>query len=358
MLGSFYGLKPAAPPIFTPAPFLGSQWLRQWLVWRGFWRAMAASCALCLTGWACAQSPGATAFPTRPVKWIVPFAAGGSGDTIARLLAERMGAALGQPVLIDNRGGNGSVLGTEVAAKAAADGHTWLLSNGAAITTGPLMGQATTYRPLEDFVHVTLIGSFTNALIVRQDHPAKNLQAFLALARSQPGKWSYGSAGVGSAGFLTGEMLKQLAQVDMVHIPYKGSGPALNDLLGGQTDAMFNALISSAPHIRSGRVRALAITAAARDAEFTQVPTLSEAVPGAVGDAWFGLSVPAKTPPAVVERLHLEMDKLLKTPEVKARLTELGMVALNLGPRGFQAFLQAENKKWAPIIRAAHIKIE
>ena len=153
-------------------------------------------------------------------------------------------------------------------------------------------------------------------------------------------------------------MLKQLAQVDMVHIPYKGSGPALNDLLSGQTDAMFNALITSAPHIRSGRVRALAITAAARDAEFTQVPTLSEAVPGAVGDAWCGMSVPAKTPPAVVERLHLEMDKLLKSPEVKARLTELGMVALNLGPRGFQAFLQAENKKWAPIIRTAHIKIE
>ena len=358
MLGLFYGLKPAAPPIFTPAPFLGSDWLRQQLAWRGFWLAMVASCAFVLAGGSWAQSPSATAYPSRAVKWIVPFAAGGSGDTIARLLAERMGAALGQPVLIDNRGGNGSVLGTEVAAKAAADGHTWVLSNGAAITTGPLMGQATTYRPLEDFVHVTLIGSFTNALIVRQDHPAKNLQEFLALARSQPGKWSYGSAGVGSAGFLTGEMLKQLAQVDMVHIPYKGSGPALNDLLSGQTDAMFNALITSAPHIRSGRVRALAITGAARDAEFTQVPTLSEAVPGAVGDAWFGLSVPAKTPPAVVERLQLEMDKLLKSPDVKARLTELGMLTQNLGPRGFQAFLQAENKKWAPIIRSAQIKIE
>ncbi len=358
MLDSFYGLKPATPPIFTPAPTWLGLGMRQGLVGRWLWRAILVSCALGLAGRALAQSPGATAYPSRAVKWIVPFAAGGSGDTIARLLAERMGAALGQPVLIDNRGGNGSVLGTEIAAKATADGHTWVLSNGAAITTGPLMGQATTYRPLEDFVHVTLIGSFTNALIVRQDHPAKNIQEFLALARSQPGKWSYGSAGVGSAGFLTGEMLKQLAQVDMVHIPYKGSGPALNDLLGGQTDAMFNALISSAPHIRSGRVRALAITAATRDAEFTQVPTLSEAVPGAVGDAWFGLSVPAKTPPAVVERLHLEMDKLLKTPEVKARLTELGMVALNLGPRGFQAFLQAENKKWAPIIRAAHIKIE
>ena len=356
MLGLFYGLKPPAPPIFTTAPFLVSQRLRQRLFWHGFWSAILAGCAFSWAGGAWAQSP--TAYPSRAVKWIVPFAAGGSGDTIARLLAERMTHALGQPVLIDNRGGNGSVLGTEIAAKAAADGHTWVLSNGAAITTGPLMGQATSYKPLEDFVHITLIGSFTNALIVRQDHPAKNLQDFLALARSQPGKLSYGSAGVGSAGFLTGEMLKQLAQVDMVHIPYKGSGPALNDLLSGQTDAMFNALITSAPHIRSGRVRALAITAAARDAEFTQVPTLSEAVPGAVGDAWFGLSVPAKTPPAVVERLQLEMDKLLKSPDVKARLTELGMLTQNLGPRGFQAFLQAENKKWGPIIRSAHIKIE
>ena len=346
--------------MFTTAPFLGGQRPQPRLAWPSLWRAIAASCVFGLAGWASAQSPGPNpgAYPSRAVKWIVPFAAGGSGDTIARLLAERMTHALGQPVLIDNRGGNGSVLGTEIAAKAAADGHTWVLSNGAAITTGPLMGQATSYKPLEDFVHITLIGSFTNALIVRQDHPAKNLQDFLALARSQPGKLSYGSAGVGSAGFLTGEMLKQLAQVDMVHIPYKGSGPALNDLLGGQTDAMFNALITSAPHIRGGRVRALAITAAARDAEFSQVPTLSEAVPGAVGDAWFGLSVPAKTSPAVVERLQLEMDKLLKSPDVKARLTELGMLTQNLGPRGFQAFLQAENKKWAPIIRSAHIKID
>ena len=360
MFALFYGWKPTTRPMLTTAPILGGQGLQSRLDWPSFWRAVAASCIFGLGGWAWAQSPAPSPgpYPSRAIKWIVPFAAGGSGDTIARLLAERMGHALGQPVLIDNRGGNGSVLGTEIAAKAAADGHTWVLSNGAAITTGPLMGQATSYKPLEDFVHITLIGSFTNALIVRQDHPAKNLQDFLALARSQPGKLSYGSAGVGSAGFLTGEMLKQLAQVDMVHIPYKGSGPALNDLLSGQTDAMFNALITSAPHIRGGRVRALAITAAARDAEFSQVPTLSEAVPGAVGDAWFGLSVPAKTPPAVVERLQLEMDKLLKSPDVKARLTELGMLTQNLGPRGFQAFLQAENKKWAPIIRSAHIKID
>ena len=189
--------------MFTTASILGGQGLQSRLDWPSFWRAVAASCVFGLGGWAWAQSPAPSpgAYPSRAVKWIVPFAAGGSGDTIARLLAERMGHALGQPVLIDNRGGNGSVLGTEIAAKAAADGHTWVLSNGAAITTGPLMGQATSYKPLEDFVHITLIGSFTNALIVRQDHPAKNLQDFLALARSQPGKLSYGSAGVGSAGF-------------------------------------------------------------------------------------------------------------------------------------------------------------
>ncbi len=216
---------------------------------------LAALTALALGGLslpAQAQAP----YPNKPIKWIVPFAPGGSGDLIARLLAERMSQALGQAVIIDNRGGNGSVLGTDLAARAPADGYTWVLSNGAAITTGPLMGQNIGYQPLEDFVHVQLIGSFANALIVRHDHPAKTVQDLLALAREKPGKLSYGSAGVGSAGNLTGELLKQLAKIQMVHVPYKGSGPALNDLLGGQIDLMFNALIASAPHIRAGRVRA------------------------------------------------------------------------------------------------------
>lgn len=303
---------------------------------------------------ALAQAP----YPNRPIKWIVPFAPGGSGDLIARVLAERMSQALGQPVLIDNRGGNGSVLGTEVASKAAPDGYTWVLSNGAAITTGPLMGQNISYKPLEDFVHIQLLGSFSNALIVRHDHPAKSVQDLLALAREQPGKLSYGSAGVGSAGNLTGELLKQLAKVQMVHVPYKGSGPALNDLLGGQIDLMFNALIASAPHIRAGRVRALALTGSQRDRDFPQVPTLAEAVPGAVGDAWFGLSVPARTPPAVVERLRTEMARVLNAPETRNKLAEMGMQTLNLGPKEFQDFLVLEIRKWGPVIRSAQIKIE
>ena len=301
-----------------------------------------------------AQAP----YPNKPIKWIVPFAPGGSGDLIARLLAERMTQALGQAVIIDNRGGNGSVLGTDLAARAPADGYTWVLSNGAAITTGPLMGQNIGYQPLEDFVHVQLIGSFANALIVRHDHPAKTVQDLLALARDKPGKLSYGSAGVGSAGNLTGELLKQLTKIQMVHVPYKGSGPALNDLLGGQIDLMFNALIASAPHIRAGRVRALALTGGQRDRDFPQVPTLAETVPGAVGDAWFGLSVPARTPPAVVERLRSEMSRVLNAPETRNKLAEMGMQTLNLGPREFQDFVQQEIRKWGPVIKAAQIKAE
>jgi len=318
---------------------------------------LAALTALALGGLslpAQAQAP----YPNKPIKWIVPFAPGGSGDLIARLLAERMSQALGQAVIIDNRGGNGSVLGTDLAARAPADGYTWVLSNGAAITTGPLMGQNIGYQPLEDFVHVQLIGSFANALIVRHDHPAKTVQDLLALAREKPGKLSYGSAGVGSAGNLTGELLKQLAKIQMVHVPYKGSGPALNDLLGGQIDLMFNALIASAPHIRAGRVRALALTGSQRDRDFSQVPTLAETVPGAVGEAWFGLSVPARTPPAVVERLRSEMSRVLNAPETRNKLAEMGMQTLNLGPREFQDFVQQEIRKWGPVIKAAQIKAE
>ena len=318
---------------------------------------LAALTALALGGLslpAQAQAP----YPNKPIKWIVPFAPGGSGDLIARLLAERMSQALGQAVIIDNRGGNGSVLGTDLAARAPADGYTWVLSNGAAITTGPLMGQSPSYRPLEDFIHIQLIGSFANALIVRHDHPAKTVQDLLALARDKPGKLSYGSAGVGSAGNLTGELLKQLAKIQMVHVPYKGSGPALNDLMGGQIDLMFNALIASAPHIRAGRVRALALTGSQRDRDFPQVPTLAETVPGAMGDAWFGLSVPARTPPAVVERLRSEMARVLDAPQTRSKLAEMGMQTLNLGPREFQEFVQQEIRKWGPVIKAAQIKAE
>ena len=321
-------------------------------------RRSLLQCALLFSGGLVNSLSAQTAYPQKPIKFIVPFAAGGSADMVARLFAERLGVSLGQSVVVDNRGGNGSVLGTEIAARSAPDGYTLLLSNGAAMTTGPLMGQITNYKPMADFVHLNLFGTFTNALIVRADHPAKNVQDLLNMIRLQPGRINYGSAGVGSAGNLTGELLKQLAKVQMVHIPYKGSGPAFNDLMGGQIDFMFNALIASAPHIKGGRVRALAVTGHQRDAEFTQVPTLAETVPGAVGDAWFGLSVPAKTPPMVQERLRADMARILAQPDMRAKLAELGMQPLGLDKPEFQTFLEQEIKKWGPVITAGQLKAQ
>jgi tripartite-type tricarboxylate transporter receptor subunit TctC len=232
-----------------------------------------------------------------------------------------------------------------------------VLSNGAAITIGPLMGQTVGYKPLEDLVHIALLGTFTNALIVRADHPAKNLADFIALARERPGKLSYSSAGVGSAGFLTGELLKHLLKIDMVHIPYKGTGPAMTDLLGGQIDAMFNALIAATPYIKAGKVRALAVTAAERLPDHMDIPTLNESVPGAVGDAWFGLSAPAKTPTAVVERLRAEIGKTLEQPELKTKLMEMGLTPKFLGTKDFIQFIVSENKKWSGVIKADNLTL-
>ena len=298
-----------------------------------------------------------TPYPSKAIRLIVPFAVGGSGDLIARVVADKLSSRLNQAVVIDNKGGNGSILGTDIAAKAVADGYTLVLSNGAAITIGPLMGQTVGYKPLEDLVHIALLGTFTNALIVRADHPAKNLADFIALARERPGKLSYSSAGVGSAGFLTGELLKHLLKIDMVHIPYKGTGPAMTDLLGGQIDAMFNALIAATPYIKAGKVRALAVTAAERLPDHMDIPTLNESVPGAVGDAWFGLSAPAKTPTAVVERLRAEIGKTLEQPELKTKLMEMGLTPKFLGTKDFSQFIASENKKWSGVIKADNLTL-
>ena len=295
------------------------------------------------------------AYPSKPIRLIVPFAVGGSGDLIARVVSDKLSARLNQAVVIDNKGGNGSILGTDVASKAPADGYTLVLSNGAAITVGPLMGQTLGYKPLEDLVHIALLGTFTNALIVRQDHPAKNLADFIGMARERPGRLSYSSAGVGSAGFLTGELLKHLLKIDMVHIPYKGTGPAMTDLLGGQIDAMFNALIAATPYIKAGKVRALAVTASERLSDHPEIPTLNESVPGAVGDAWFGISAPAKTPAAIVERLRQEVGKTLEQSDLKNKLMEMGLTPKFLGPKDFYQFIVNENKKWSGVIKADNL---
>ncbi|SFC03229.1 Tripartite-type tricarboxylate transporter, receptor component TctC [Polaromonas sp. OV174] len=298
------------------------------------------------------------AYPNKPVKLIVPFAPGGTGDIVARLIGHKLGEGFGQSVVIENRGGAGSLIGTDAGAKAAPDGYTLTITNGAAITTGPLIGQKLPYKPIDDFVHVFLIGSFPNMLVVRADHPAKTLKQFLEISSKDPKGVSWGSAGVGSAGFLAGELLQQLAKISMVHVPYKGTGPAVTDLVGGSIGAMLTSPAVAASQISSGKLRALAVSSAMRLRDYPDVPTMNETIPGAIGDAWFGVSVPAKTPRPVIERIRAELEKVTQSPLLRAQLQQAGINPMGLGPREFDNFLRQETAKWAPILKAAKITIE
>ena len=304
--------------------------------------------------------PGAfaQAFPARPLKLVVPFPPGGSTDVIARMVAQRLGDALKTTVVVDNKPGVGSVLGTDAVAKAPADGYTLVVSANPAIAPGPLMRSSMPYDPVRDFTHLALLGTFPNGFVVRADHPAKTMADFIALARAKPGVMNYSSAGLGSAGFLTGELLKQAAGISMVHVPYKGSGPAITDLIGGQLDGMFESLVTATGYVRGGKLRQLAVSGEARSKTFPDVPALNEIVPGVVGGAWFGISAPARLPADIAQRLQAEVQAIVNAPDMQARLAELGMTPLPLGGADFSAFIQAENRKWGPVIKSGRITVE
>lgn len=277
---------------------------------------------------------------------------------IARMIAQRLGEALKTTVVVDNRPGVGSVLGTDVVAKAAADGYTLVVSANPAIAPGPLMRNSMPYDPVRDFTHLALLGTFPNGFVVRADHPAKSMAEFVALARAKPGVMNYSSAGLGSAGFLTGELLKQAAGISMVHVPYKGSGPAITDLIGGQLDGMFESLVTATGYVRGGKLRLLAVSGDGRSKTFPDVPALNEVVPGVVGGAWFGISAPARLPGDIAQRLQAEVQAIVNAPDMQTRLSELGMTPLPLGGTDFAAFIQAENRRWGPVIKAGRITVE
>jgi tripartite-type tricarboxylate transporter receptor subunit TctC len=318
-----------------------------------FVRLFCVLAALLASSWATAQN-----WPTKPVKIIVPFPPGGSTDVISRLVSQRLGDALKVAVVVENRPGVGSVLGTDFVAKSAPDGYTLIVASNPAIAPGPLMRSSMPFDPLKDFAHIALLGTFANGFVVRADHPAKTMAEFVALARARPGALNYASAGVGSSGFLSGELLKQIANINMVHVPYKGSAPAITDLMGGQIDGMFESLVTASSYVRSGKLRLLAVTSDKRSKLFPDVPTLSEVVPGVTGGAWFGISAPARTPPDVVQRLQAELQTIVNTPDMQARLTDLGMIPMALGGADYMNFLINENRKWGPVIKAGNIKVE
>jgi tripartite-type tricarboxylate transporter receptor subunit TctC len=308
-----------------------------------------------------ALMPGMTVaqtYPARPVRFIVPFAPGGSTDLLARFLAPRLTETLGQTVVVDNRGGAGGVIGAELAARAPADGYTIVLGSPGPLTINPNL-QRMPYDSLRDFAPIALATISPFTLVVHPSVPVNSVKDLLALARAKPGQLNYGSAGNGSVGHFSSEQFKALAGVDIVHVPYKGAGPAVADLVGGRLQLMFENLPTVLPHVRSGKLKMLAVGTRARSALVPEYPTVAEAgVPGYESSTAFGVLAPAKTPTSIITRLNQETLKALRVPDMKEKLSGLGLEPVGSTPQQYAEHLKEELAKYGRIVKAAGIKLD
>jgi tripartite-type tricarboxylate transporter receptor subunit TctC len=305
-----------------------------------------------------AITASAQQYPSKPIRMIVPLAAGGPGDVLTRALAQKLAEQTGQSVIVDNRPGANTNVGTEFVAKAAPDGYTLLVS-GNPLTTNPALYASLAYDPIRDFAPVTLFGLTPLLLVVHPSLPVNNTRELIALARSKPGQLHYGSAGNGSALHLAGEMLNTGAQIKLQHVPYKGVTNAFSDLLGGQISIMFPGAPIALPQVKAGKLRALGVTSAKRSAALPDLPPLQEAgLPGYDVSVWYGVLAPAGTPAPVITRLHSELTKIIQLADIRERWATLGAEPLQSTPAEFAAFLKADVVKWAKVVRAAGVKID
>jgi tripartite-type tricarboxylate transporter receptor subunit TctC len=291
-------------------------------------------------------------YPARPLRLIVPTAPGGGTDFTGRLVAAKLSEAMGQQVVVENRGGGGGSVGADNAAKATADGYTLLLGSIATHAVNPALYKKLPYDHLKDFAPVSLIGTVPNALVVHPSVPVKSMQEFITYAKANPGKINYGSSGVGSPPHLSMELLRSITGINLVHVPYKGAGPALADLLGGQVQAMCTSLAGLINFVKSGRVRALGVTTAKRNPQLPDVPTIVESgVPGYDVTIWYAVFAPVATPKAIVDKLNAEMVKALNSSEMKERMALQGMDPAPSTPAELTAFVKAESAKWAKVAK-------
>jgi tripartite-type tricarboxylate transporter receptor subunit TctC len=301
----------------------------------------------------------AQGYPAKPLKMIIPYPPGGGNDTLGRLFAAKLGDRLGQPVVVENRPGAGTLIGTELAAKSPPDGYTILLSSIATHALSPNLYSKVPYDPVKDFAPITLLGIAPTVLVVPADLPAKDLAELVAAAKAKPGGLAYASGGNGTPPHINGEVFKSVAGVDLLHVPYKGGGPALVDLMTGRVQVMLDTAASAMPHVRSGKLRALAITGARRSPEYPDIPTFAEAgLPGYDTNAWYSMHAPAGTPPEVVRRLNAELVASLKDPDVQARFKQLTTEPVGNTPEEFAAFVKAELDKYARVIKSAGIRLD
>ena len=296
-------------------------------------------------------------YPNKPVHWIVPYPPGGTTDLLARLMGQYLSQKLGQQVVIDNRAGGGNNIGTEMAVRAPADGYTIFLVNPANAINATLY-QKLPFNFLDDLLPVAGIVRVPNVMTVTKNFPARTVAEFIEYGKKNPGKINMASSGAGTSVHLSGELFKFMAGVDMKHIPYKGAGPAITDLLGGQVDVLFDNMPSIISHIRAGSVRALGVTSAQRSPALPEVPTVSDTVPGYEASAWFGVAVPKGTPPAAIARLNREVNAALADPVMKAKLADLGGEPIAGTPEQFWAIHRMETEKWAKIVQFSGAKVD
>ena len=322
-------------------------------------RAMIAALAASLLVSANSLSASAQNYPNQVIKIIVPFAAGGSVDVVGRIIAPKLSEALGQPVIIENRGGAGGMLGAADVAKSAPDGYTLLLGTGSTHGTNSSVYTKLSYDPVRDFTPVVLVSQSPLLMVARPTLPAKSVAEFIALARSEPGKLSFGSYGVGSINHLAAELFNSMAKIRTNHVPYHGSAPMLTDLMGGQIDFAFDGIATSLGYIRSGMLRLLGIAGLTRTPLLPDAPTISEsALPGFEASIWFALFAPANTPKPIVEKLNSEMNSVLALPEVRESFAKLGFEAVGGKPDVLAQRVDTELKKWADLVREKNIHVE
>ena len=314
-------------------------------------RTLLASLAVAAAG---ALPLGALAqnFPTKPITIIVPFSAGGTTDILARIVGQGLTTELGQSVVVDNKPGAGGKIGGSLAAKAAADGYTLFMGTVGTHAINQSLYKKMPFDPVKDFAPLSRVATVPNLLVAHPSQPFKTVKEMIAYAKANPGKITFGSPGSGASPHVSGELFKSMTGTDLLHIPYKGSAPAMTDLLGGQTSVMFDNMPSAIQHVRSGKLRPIAVTTAKRSPELPDVPTIAEAgVPGYEATSWFGMFAPAGTPKPVLDKLHAALIKVLNQADVKKKIAEQGGDVVAETPEQFAAFIQAESVKWGKVVK-------
>ncbi len=327
-------------------------------------RLAVAACCAALLIWAgidaahAQRGAAAAEYPTRPVRFIVPFAPGGGTDIVARAVAQKLTEVWGQQVVVDNRGGAGTVIGTELGARAPPDGYTILMGT-TTLAINPGVRSKLPYDTLKDLVPVTQTAFQTYILAVHQSVPARDVKEFIALAKARPHMLNFGSPGTGTGSHLAGELFKAMSGTDLVHVPYRGSGPALSDLLGGQIQFIFGTILSTFPHVRAGRLRALGVSGVKRASALPEVPTIAEAgVPGYSATSWNGVLTPAGVPQPILRKLNADIVKVMHGAEVRERLAGDGAEPVGNSAQEFGAFIRSEIEKWTKVVKAANIRVE